>query len=325
MQGPLVSVIIPTYNRAHLIEGALASVLRQEYRPLEIIVVDDGSIDDTSDLMARKYPHLSYVRQANSGPSIARNHGVRLSSGEIIMFLDSDDEWLPGKVSRQVNLLQDAGPSACCCVTNAILRDTNGKNQFSFDVAEMYPLLATGLWTNPAEVLASRFLFFNQVVAVRRDAIVECGGFNEHLMLLEDWDLALRLSVLGPWAYTTEPFAVWNPGSNESLVTRAAKDRISLRESSLTVHQGALAREGIASRTQTADLLRRKIRNTQRELLGLHLAHDKSIWKRAAGNSITLAERCKTVISKRLHRWPEMQVQAFTPDLAELECEKATA
>jgi len=325
MQGPLVSVIIPTYNRAHLIEGAIASVLRQEYRPLEIIVVDDGSTDNTSDLMAGKYPHLLYVRQANSGPSVARNQGVRLSSGEIIMFLDSDDEWLPGKVKRQVDLLRDAGPSACCCVTNAILRETNGKNQLSFDVAEMYPLLANGLWTNPAEVLASRFLFFNQVVAVRRDAIVQCGGFNERLTLLEDWDLALRLAVLGPWAYTTEPFAVWNPGSNGSLVARAARDRISLRESSLTVHQSALAREGAASRTQTADLLRHKIRTTQRELLGLHLAQDKSIWKRAAGNSITLAERCRTALSKRLRRWPEMQVQALTSGPAVLEYEKATA
>ncbi len=146
MSSPLVSVIIPTYNRAHLIEGAIGSVLQQDYGPLEIIVVDDGSTDNTPELMLRKYPQVSFARQRNSGPSAARNHGIRLSSGEIIMFLDSDDTWLPGKVRRQVELLQDAGPSVPCCISNAILRDADGSEKFSFDVAEIRPPMPEGIW-----------------------------------------------------------------------------------------------------------------------------------------------------------------------------------
>lgn len=311
MKGPLVSVIIPTYNRAHLIERAIQSVLLQEYSPLEIIVVDDGSTDNTADLMTRMYPQVSYVKQTNSGPSAARNHGIRLSSGEIIMFLDSDDVWLPGKVRCQVRLLNEAGTSVCCCVTNAVLREANGKEKLSFDIAELYPHLPYGLWMNPVEVLASRFLFFNQVVAVRRDALIQCGGFDERLMLLEDWDLSMRLSTLGPWAYTTEPFAVWNPGSNESLVTRAAEDRILLRESALAVHKNALAREASVSENQAADLLRNKIRSAQRELLALRLAVSGNAWKRAAGTSIAFSERCRTALYKRSHRYPQMKVQVL--------------
>jgi hypothetical protein len=324
MNGPLVSVIIPTYNRAHLIERAIQSVLLQEYSPLEIIVVDDGSTDNTTDLIARKYPQVSYVKQTNSGPSAARNHGIRLSSGDIIMFLDSDDAWLPGKVRCQVSLLNDAGPSVSCCVTNALLREANGKERLSFDVAELCPCLPHGLWINPAEVLASRFLFFNQVVAVRREALIESGGFDEHLMLLEDWDLALRLSTLGPWAYTAEPFAVWNPGSNESLVTRAAADRILLRESALAVHKNALARETSASGSQTADLLRNKIKSAQRELLALRLAASDNAWKRAVGTSIAFSERFRTAFYKRSHRYPQMKVQAFSSQSA-LDYAEATA
>lgn len=220
------------------------------------------------------------------------------------MFLDSDDTWLPGKVRRQVELLQDAGPSVPCCISNAILRDADGSEKFSFDVAEIRPPMPEGIWTNPAEVLASRFLFFNQVAAIRRQALLACNGFDERLKLLEDWDLALRLSAGSSWVYTAEPFAVWNPGSNESLVTQAAKDRVVLCESALLVHQKALD-----SSHHPAELLRGKIRSARRELLALRLKSSASLWKRGIGNSISFSEHCRTALLKRSACYPQMKVQ----------------
>src|SRR5437016_4074648 len=98
---PLVSVIIPTYNSAHFLAEALDSCLKQTYSPLEIIVVDDGSTDNTHELMSN-YPQVQYIRQANAGPSRARNRGLQQSTGNFIQFLDADDIILEHKIERCV-------------------------------------------------------------------------------------------------------------------------------------------------------------------------------------------------------------------------------
>ena len=103
---PLVSVIIPVHNAERFIIAAIESVLAQDYRPLELIVVDDGSTDRTSEIVQR-IPQVSFHRQAKQGPGAARNAGVRASKGELISFLDADDLWMPGKLSRQVAALSD--------------------------------------------------------------------------------------------------------------------------------------------------------------------------------------------------------------------------
>lgn len=105
---PLVSVIIPTYNRANLLKHAVDSVLTQTYPYFEIIIIDDGSTDHTSDVVAQKKdPRIRYEQQSASGlPAAARNHGIRIARGAFIAFLDSDDLWLPNKLERQIALAQ---------------------------------------------------------------------------------------------------------------------------------------------------------------------------------------------------------------------------
>lgn len=98
---PLVSVIIPTYNRASFLPDALASVLEQDYRAVEILVVDDGSTDGTAELVCSQ-PEIKYIHQPNQGVAAARNTGIRHSQGEFIAFLDSDDTWTRTKLSVQV-------------------------------------------------------------------------------------------------------------------------------------------------------------------------------------------------------------------------------
>ena len=205
----LVSVIIPTYNRANRVLDAIASALAQTYRQLEVIVVDDGSTDTTEAALAPLTDRIRVVRQANGGPSVARNRGAAEASGQIVAFLDSDDRWMPDKIERQVALMRRAGPRMCCCVCNATVKGADGRTLgHTFDRARIKFDFAEGEWTNPEEVLATRFLLFNQVVAIRRDAFDRVGGFNPALRILEDYELSLRLASVGNWGVIREPLVL---------------------------------------------------------------------------------------------------------------------
>ena len=106
---PLISVIIPTFNRAHVLLRAVDSVLKQSYKNFELIVIDDGSTDHTDELLSSyvREGKIQYLKQENKGVSSARNFGVKSSKGDWLAFLDSDDEWLKGKLQKQVDLLGD--------------------------------------------------------------------------------------------------------------------------------------------------------------------------------------------------------------------------
>src|ERR1039457_5929793 len=105
----LVSVIMPTYNRGYVVGEAIESILNQTYDNIEVVVVDDGSTDNTQEKLKEYGDRIRVVYQRNSGPAAARNRGIRAARGEIIAFLDSDDVWLPTILERQVSLLQQAG------------------------------------------------------------------------------------------------------------------------------------------------------------------------------------------------------------------------
>ena len=119
MKNPLVSVILPTYNRAWTIADAIESVLQQDYPHIELIVIDDGSTDDTQKLLSAYEDEMILLEQANKGVSAARNNGIRKSRGELIALLDSDDAWDPQKVSCQVSFFEKT-PDAMICQTEEI-------------------------------------------------------------------------------------------------------------------------------------------------------------------------------------------------------------
>lgn len=201
---PKVSVIIPTYNRANSIDQSIQSVLNQTYKNIELIIIDDGSTDSTQKNLKKYDRQLKIVCQENRGPASARNHGVSLSSGEIIAFLDSDDTWNSTKIENQVELLELCGQLVPCCICNSLMCSSKGQNTTSFDLTNIEPQFPRGIILNPTEVLATRFLLFNQAAIIRRGAFETIGGFNENLRILEDYDIALRLSSQGPWAYIDE-------------------------------------------------------------------------------------------------------------------------
>jgi glycosyltransferase involved in cell wall biosynthesis len=177
---PTTSVIIPTFNRAHLLMRAINSVLGQTLPPDEVIVIDDGSIDDTRDVLAAYGNRIQYVFQSNAGVSATRNHGLRLPTGRYIGFLDSDDEWLPHKLERQVAFLEShpaidfvacPGSTDGCVVLLDGLRDQS--EQFRSFLIRPY-------FANP-----SRYL-------VRRECFPKLGLFDETMSCAEDWELWLR-------------------------------------------------------------------------------------------------------------------------------------
>jgi GT2 family glycosyltransferase len=264
---PLVSAIVATYNRGHIVGEAVESILGQTYENLEVVIVDDGSTDGTHDVLRRFGSRLRILRQENAGPSAARNRGIAAARGDIISFLDSDDIWLPEKIGRQVALLEKAGNSVPCCVCNAVLKSRNRLTLTSFHNSLLNPSEEEGLWLNAPQVLMNRFMLFNQTVAVRREALDKTGGFDETLRYMEDYDLALRLSLLGPFAFINEPQVIYNLGSTGSLADEASQKAICLKEHVVRICQRTS--ETVRASSDYGKLrtpARRALRKARREL-----------------------------------------------------------
>jgi len=202
-----VSVIIPTYNRAATVLDAIRSALNQSYPYLEVIVVDDGSSDGTTKLLEEYSKRIKLLHQENAGPSAARNLGARHASGDVFAFLDSDDVWMPEKIERQVALMDQWGGMMTCCVCNSLIfNELKNETCDAFGIAAMDCEHERAVWKNPGEVLASRFLLFNQVAAIRRESFIRLGGFNTRMRVLEDYELALRLAAMGGvWGIISTP------------------------------------------------------------------------------------------------------------------------
>jgi glycosyltransferase involved in cell wall biosynthesis len=233
MSNPLVSVIIPTYNRAETVSETIDSVLQQTYRNIEVIVIDDGSRDNTQEILRAYGERIHNIHQENAGQMVARNRGIREARGEIICFLDSDDLWLPRCLETHVAILQKAPAHVPCSLANGWLHFSDGRKMTSFENSQLAPHVKEGLCLNMPDILATRFVMFCQFIAIRRQALDKAVGFDEDLKFMEDYALPLRLSVQGPWAFFSEPLVIWRQGlpGTVSVSQRAVKQEKELRES----------------------------------------------------------------------------------------------
>lgn len=171
---PLISCIVPVYNAARYIGAALDTIFAQTWRPIEVIVVDDGSIDETPELLER-YPHpIRVLRQENAGPARARNQGVALAAGEFLAFQDADDLWVPHKLIRQMERML-ARPELELCLGH-LQNFWEPELQEVADRFKDHPVAQPGPAFGPPLVLARRSLW---------DRV---GGFDESLRLGEDTD-----------------------------------------------------------------------------------------------------------------------------------------
>jgi len=204
----MVSVIIPTYNRSRYVTQAIDSVLSQTYKDYEIIVVDDGSTDNTKDVLQPYMDRIRYIYQENSGVSAARNTGIRLAKGEWIGFLDSDDEWLPEKLKIQMTFIQE-NPSIVAHTVNVDLSNYGNQDRTSFLHCGFPLKYKEGIIEVPLLLhFKHRTIVMPQAVICRKDTAVRAGLFDESLSICEDYDFMCRIALQGSWGYSTRVLAV---------------------------------------------------------------------------------------------------------------------
>ena len=189
MRGPLVSVIVPVYNGERFLAAALGSVVAQDYAPLEVIVVDDGS-EDGSAAIARSFTGVGYLYQPNQGPSAARNAGIAAARGEFIAFLDADDVMMPNKLSVQVGYLLEHPEVGCVLCHQEMLLEPG-------------TLPPPWLRRHPIFKGLDRVAPASASAVVRASALERCGGFDPAYRLAEgmEWlgrirDAGVKIAVL---------------------------------------------------------------------------------------------------------------------------------
>jgi glycosyltransferase involved in cell wall biosynthesis len=222
---PLVSVVLPTHNRAALVKRAILSVLAQTYENFELLVVNDASTDDTAEVLATvKDPRLRVFNcEVNKGAAAARNLGIASGKGEMFSFHDDDDIWFPHKLERQVTALQNASPDTGWCLCGFVCRAGNrchyvgGKHYYEqLDFKEGiargnqgpdWSLIATPCWL------------------VRRESLDRSGPFDERIRSWDDWELGLRLDQVCQRVFVDEPLFMQDLVEGGGL-TRAERARV---------------------------------------------------------------------------------------------------
>ena len=213
---PLVSVIIPTYNRGWIVKEAIDSVLDQDFSDYELIVVDDGSDDNTREILGAYGTAITVLQQPNRGVSAARNRGIAAAAGGLIAFLDSDDLWLPGKLKTQVKFFEENADAVVnqtqeIWIRNGI-RVNPKKRHHKFSGMIFERSLALCL-VSPSAVMIKKSLF---------EAV---GVFDENLPACEDYDLWLRISCRYPVHLNDFPLIIKRGGHDDQLSKAAGLDK----------------------------------------------------------------------------------------------------
>ena len=203
-----VSVIIPTYNRKHTLKRAIQSVYMQSLLPYEVIVVDDGSNDGTKEWVKQKYPNVKYIYQKNSGVSSARNKGIKIARGDWIALLDSDDEWLPNKLSEQINKIKSNLDVKILHSNEIWIRNGVRVNQMKKHKkfgGYIFEKCLDICRISPSSVL------------LKKEILNDIGTFDESLKVCEDYDLWLRITSKYPVCFLDIPLIKKYGGHSDQL------------------------------------------------------------------------------------------------------------
>ena len=244
-----ISVIIPSYNRAHLLTRCLNSVISQNYAPFEIIVVDDGSTDTTRSLAQRDYAGIKLISQTNKGVSAARNAGIRAAKGDWLAFLDSDDTWSPGKLGRQIQLIEKSPGSNIVHTDEIWIRNgvrINPQRKHRKYGGSIFKYCLPLCVISPSSVIIHRSVF------------EQVGLFDETLPACEDYDLWLRICARMPVLFIREPLITKYGGHSDQLSTRYwGMDRYRIRSIDRILNEVELE---MSDRKAAIDTLVSKIR-----------------------------------------------------------------
>lgn len=229
---PLVSVIIPTFNRGWILQEAIDSVLAQDYVNFELIVVDDGSTDNTAEILSGYRDRITVLAQRNQGVSAARNRGIQAAAGELIAFLDSDDLWLPPKLSRQVEFFNDRRDALICQTEEIWIRNGIRVNP---KIRHQKP---SGMIFNRSLELC---LVSPSAVIIRRRLFDHVGFFDENLPACEDYDLWLRVSCRYPVYLIDTPLIIKRGGHADQLSRKPGLDKYRIKSLVKIIDSGCLS------------------------------------------------------------------------------------
>lgn len=274
-----ISVIIPTYNRARFVGASIESVLSQKYEHLELIIVDDGSTDNTKEVLAFYENRIRVIHQENRGVSQALNRGLAETKGEWIGFLDSDDEWLPGYLEHQMGRI-DLYPKIIAHVMNAytIQLDKTKEDLFQANhLGDRFGSKEHLILDRPLATVINHRPWFRQSILFRRDALLSTGGFDPALSIAEDLDVIARIALQGPFSICKRALVhvIRREEEIENLVSRAKKRRFYTYRSFGKVFDHLLDSSGL----------------TLSEKIAVRRAQGQN-W-RAMGNALVLAGRNK--------------------------------
>jgi len=213
METGRVSVVVSCYNYGKYLSGCLDSILCQTYQNFEILVVNDGSTDNTEEIIKPylKNNKVKYYKQNNSGQTVTKNNGIKYSTGEYIAFLDADDIWDKTKLEKQVGLFSEKETGVVYSRMNFI--DEEGKPVNSSD-DNKYLFPKSGNVTS--KLFFDNFIPFSSSI-VRRECFEKCGCFDESLKMGIDWDLWLRFSVDYRFSYVDEPLLIYRVGHSGQM------------------------------------------------------------------------------------------------------------
>jgi len=230
---PSVSIIIPTFNRAEKITRAISSVIEQTFADFEIIVVDDGSRDNTEQTVAQFDERLIYVAHpSNLGVSAARNTGIKKSGAPLLAFLDSDDHWLPEKLAVQVEFFNNHPQAVACQTEETWIRKekrVNPKKKHLKPSGDIFEASLKLCLVSPSAVM------------LKRSLVEEVGLFDEDLPACEDYDLWLRIACRYPVHLINEALVVKEGGHPDQLSARhRGMDRFRIKALVKLLRSGAL-------------------------------------------------------------------------------------
>jgi len=235
---PRVSVVIPCYNREDTVAEAVRSVLDQDFADIEVIVVDDHSTDGTLEILRGiDDPRLHLTQNTGPrGPSGARNHGIAMAHAPWIAFQDSDDVWLPGKLSRQMETVATGDWVAVYC--GMLVKEDAGPQT---PVQARHPRAGiTSLEGDILPSLAFENFISTQMLVVRRDILERVGHFDADQPVLVDWELMLRVAQEGPVAFVDDDLVIQRMSPNS--VTNSSRRRLESQARILDKHQALLTR-----------------------------------------------------------------------------------
>ncbi len=234
---PIVSIIVPAFNRAELIGYSINSLLKQTEPRFEVIVVDDCSTDSTVDVVNEVAdPRVRCVRQVrNQGPSAARNAGVRVARAPLIAFQDSDDEWVPDKLRKQLDALAEGGSGVGAVYCDMLRIHCDGEASY-----HRSPEIVRGRLLNPARRFYQSYCLGIQTTLVRRELFERVGGLDERMRYYEDLELYLRLAQVCEFRHVSEALVHYYDTGG---LTSSWRQELAGRQTLLNLYGAALARE----------------------------------------------------------------------------------